>query len=135
MLWGPNEPSDNPFADSGSSVFKGIAMAMSEASKEATSAGPPPNKRRRTVLTEEDSASLTSMTDVVKDVSAAIHETKIEVFNPELYGAVMYMPDFTEEALICAFSHLVDNKAQGDVFVNMTEPHRFLWLRTWSRHD
>ena len=30
-----------------------------------------------------------------------------------------------------AFSHLVDNKAQGDAFVNMTHSHRVLWLRTW----
>ncbi|KAK3146845.1 hypothetical protein QOZ80_3BG0273250 [Eleusine coracana subsp. coracana] len=104
-----NEPLGNPFADSGSSVFKyetfdeektikvveGIAKAMGEASKEATSDGPPPPKRRRTVLTEEDSASLASMTDAVKDVAAAIRETKVEVLNPELCGAVMYMPGFT----------------------------------------
>jgi hypothetical protein len=42
------------------------------------------------------------MTDAVKDVAAAIRETKVEVIHPDLYGAVMYMPGFTEEALICA---------------------------------
>jgi hypothetical protein len=71
------------------------------------------------------------MTDAVRDVVAAIHETKVELVNPELYGAVMYMLGFNEEALIVAFSHLLDNKAQGDAFVKMTEAHRVLWLRTW----
>ncbi|KAK3144372.1 hypothetical protein QOZ80_4AG0312190 [Eleusine coracana subsp. coracana] len=108
-----------------------MAKAMGEASKEVTSAGPPPNKRRRTAITEEDSVVLCSMTEAVKDVAAAIRETKVEAFNPDLYGPVMYMPGFTEEALICAFSHLVDNKAQGDAFVQLTKPHRVLWLRTW----
>jgi hypothetical protein len=70
------------------------------------------------------------MTDAVRDVVAAIHETKVELVNPELYGAVMYMPGFNEEALIVAFSNLLD-KAQGDAFVKMTEAHRVLWLRTW----
>ncbi|KAK3165142.1 hypothetical protein QOZ80_1AG0029430 [Eleusine coracana subsp. coracana] len=144
---GSNEALGTPFADSASGssgvktepfdeekVVKSVeemAKAMGEASKEVTSAGPPPNKRRRTAMTEEDSVVLCSMTEAVKDVAAAIRETKVEAFNPELYGAVMYMPGFSEEALICAFSHLVDNKAQGDAFVQMTEPHRVLWLRTW----
>jgi hypothetical protein len=43
----------------------------------------------------------------------------------------MYMLGFNEEALIVAFSHLLDNKAQGDAFVKMTEAHRVLWLWTW----
>ena len=74
---------------------------------------------------------MAGMTEVVRDVASTICETKVEVLNPDLYGAVMYMPEFTEEALICAFSHLVDNKAQGDAFVNMTDSHRVLWLKTW----
>lgn len=99
--------------------------------KEATSGSAPGNKRKRAALSEEETMVLYQMTDAVKDVAAVIRETKVEVINPELYGAVMYMPGFTEEALICAFSHLVDNKAQGDAFVKMTDSHRVLWLRTW----
>ncbi|KAK3163290.1 hypothetical protein QOZ80_1AG0001740 [Eleusine coracana subsp. coracana] len=144
---GSNEALGTPFVDSasGSSGLKNepfdeekvvkfveeMAKAMGEASKEVTSVGPPPNKRRRTAMTEEDSVVLCSMTEAVKDVVAAIRETKVEAFNPELYGAVIYMPGFSEEALICAFFHLVDNKAQDDAFVQMTEPHRVLWLHTW----
>lgn len=89
------------------------------------------NKRKRSVLSDEDTLMLSKMTDAVKDVAAAIRETKVEVINPDLYVAVMYMPGFSEEALISAFSHLVDNKAQGDAFVHMTDSHRVLWLRTW----
>jgi hypothetical protein len=43
----------------------------------------------------------------------------------------MYTEGFTKEALIVAFSHLADNKAQGDGFVKMSDAHRVLWLRTW----
>ncbi|CAN6321965.1 unnamed protein product [Urochloa humidicola] len=111
-----------------------VAKLWGEASKDAkegTSGSGHGNKNKRVVLTEEDTMVLSNMTDAVKDVAAAIHETKVEVIHPELYGAVMYMPGFTEEALICAFSHLVDNKAQGDAFVKMTDSHRVLWLKTW----
>jgi len=69
---------------------------------------------------------MAGMIEAVRDVASAIHETKVEVLNPDLFGAVMYMPRFTKEALICAFSHLVDNKAQDDAFVNMTDSHRVL---------
>ncbi|TVU00437.1 hypothetical protein EJB05_54134, partial [Eragrostis curvula] len=146
---GSNEPLGNPIADSGSAikiesiddkaarVIDDIAGLMSEAAKDAkeatSSATPaaPGTKRKRCALSEEDNVALSSMTDAVKDVAAAIRETKVEVLNPDLYGSVMYMAGFTEEALICAFSHLVDNKAQGDAFVKMTEAHRVLWLRTF----
>ncbi|TVU04908.1 hypothetical protein EJB05_48052, partial [Eragrostis curvula] len=146
---GSNEPLGNPIADSGSAVkiesiddkaarvIDDIAGLMSEAAKDAkeatSSATPaaPGTKRKRCALSEEDSVALSSMTDAVKDVAAAIRETKVEVLNPDLYGSVMYMAGFTEEALICAFSHLVDNKAQGDAFVKMIEAHRVLWLRTF----
>jgi hypothetical protein len=38
---------------------------------------------------------------------------------------------FSEEALILTFSHLLENKSQGNTFVKMGENHRSLWLRTW----
>jgi hypothetical protein len=88
-------------------------------------------KRKRCTLTEEDQMVFSGMIEAVRDVAAAIRETKVELVNPELYGAVMYMPGFSDEALIVAFSHMLDNKAQGDAFVKMTEAHRVLWLRTW----
>jgi hypothetical protein len=91
----------------------------------------PSRKRKRSILSEEDHVVFSSMTEAVKDAATAIHETKVEVLNPDLYGVVMYTEGFTEEALIVAFSHLADNKAQGDGFVKMSDAHRVLWLRTW----
>jgi hypothetical protein len=96
------------------------------------------NKRKRFVFTEEDTTVFCQMTDAVKEVTSAIHETepeKPEIMHPDLYGVVMYMPGFPEEGLILAYSHLLDNKAQGDPFVGMVEPHCVLWMRTWlSKH-
>lgn len=48
----------------------------------------------------------------------------------DLYHAVMDVPGFTEEALIVAFSHILD-KAQGKGFVNMVDSHRVICLRTF----
>ncbi|KAG2553811.1 hypothetical protein PVAP13_9KG623600 [Panicum virgatum] len=123
------EPCDE---DKAAKVMEDAARVFAEVCKENKEENSgPSNKRKRCVLTEEDHVVFTGMTEAVKDVAAAIRETKVEVVNPDLYGAVMYMPGFTEEALIVAFSHLVDNKAQGDAFVNMSDSHRVLWLRTW----
>ena len=43
----------------------------------------------------------------------------------------MDMPRFTEEALIVAFNHLLDNKAQGKGFVDMVDSHGVIWLRNF----
>lgn len=125
------EPYDE---DKAAKCIDDAAKVFGEAPKETIeviSGSGPSKKRKRSVLTEEDHLVMSSMTEAVRDVASAIRETKVEVFNPDLYSAVMFMPGFSEEALICAFSHLVDNKAQGDAFVNMAENHRVLWLRTW----
>jgi hypothetical protein len=43
----------------------------------------------------------------------------------------MFVPGFTDEALMCAYAHLLDNKALGKVFVKMSDSHRVLWLMTF----
>ncbi|CAO2192808.1 unnamed protein product [Urochloa humidicola] len=93
------------------------------------------NKRKRTMLSEEDVVVMTGMTDAVHDVAAAIRDTKVEDVHPKLYEAVMFMPGFPEEALMVAYSHLIDNKALGSSFVTWNDAHRVLWLRTFlSKH-
>jgi hypothetical protein len=89
------------------------------------------SKRKMSMLTKEYTLVLSSVTDVVNNVVEAICSTKVDEVHPDLYSAVMFMPRFTEEALIVAFSHLVDNKAQGTTFVGMSHSHRVLWLRTF----
>ncbi|KAK3142959.1 hypothetical protein QOZ80_4BG0355100 [Eleusine coracana subsp. coracana] len=68
------------------------------------------NKRKTCMLNDEDYNVMSRMTTVVRDVADAICETKVEPSHPDLYSAVMFMPGFTEEALIVAYSHLLDNK-------------------------
>lgn len=96
------------------------------------------NKRKRSALTDVQTilvTNITHMTEAVNNVATAIRETKTEEVHPDLYGAVMYMPGFTSEALLVAFSHLLDNKALGTAFVGMSEEHHVLWLRTFlTRH-
>ncbi|CAO2206314.1 unnamed protein product [Urochloa humidicola] len=93
------------------------------------------NKRKRTMLSEEDVIVMAGMTDAVNNVAQVIRETKTEDVHPKLYEVVMFMPGFTEEALMAAYSHLIDNKALGTSFVTWNDSHRVLWLRTFlSKH-
>jgi hypothetical protein len=89
------------------------------------------NKRKRCMLSEGDIIVLTSMIDAVNNVPSAIRETKVEDSHPELYGAVVFMPGFTDEALMAAYNHLLGNKAQDSAFVKMNDSYRVLWLRTY----
>ncbi|KAJ1294164.1 hypothetical protein BS78_01G125000 [Paspalum vaginatum] len=88
-------------------------------------------KRKRSLLTEDDCVVLTGITADVNNVVDAIRETKVVEMHPDLYGVVMNIPGFTDEALLVAYSHLLDNKAQGIAFVGMHDTHRVLWLRTF----
>jgi hypothetical protein len=93
------------------------------------------SKRKRSMLSEEGTLVLSSVTDVVNNVAKAICSTKIDEVHPDLYAVVMFMHGFTKETLIVAFSHLVDNKAQGTTFVGMSHSHRVLWIRTFLTKD
>ena len=86
-------------------------------------------KRKRPYFSEEEVLIMTNMIDVVNNVANALRETGPAHVDANLYHAVMDMPGFSEEALIVAFSHLLDNKAQVTSYVNMVDSHRLLWLR------
>jgi hypothetical protein len=73
---------------------------------------------------------MTNMTDTVNNVASALRETGPAHVDAD-YHVVMDMPGFSEEALIVAFSHLMDNKAQATAYVKMVDSHRVLWLRTF----
>ena len=74
---------------------------------------------------------LTNMSDVVNNVANVLREIGPAHVDANLYLAMMEMPGFSEEALIVAYTFLLDNKAQGRGFVNMTNGHRSIWLRTF----
>ncbi|TVU41876.1 hypothetical protein EJB05_15433, partial [Eragrostis curvula] len=103
-------------------------VAKNQGESTNTAAG---SKRKRTCFDEHEAMVLSNMTAAVNNVAEAIRESKPDEVHPDLYASVMYMPGFTEEALMVAFSYLVDNKAQGIAFVGMSDSHRVLWLRTF----
>jgi len=73
-------------------------------------------KRKRGSFTEAEMLMLTNMSDAVNNVANALRETRPAHVDANLYLAVMEMPDFTEEALIVAYTYLLDNKAKaGDL--------------------
>jgi hypothetical protein len=71
------------------------------------------------------------MFDVVNNVANALRETRPAHVDANLYLTAMDMPDFSQEALIVAYTFLLDNKARRRGFVNMTDVHRTLWLHTF----
>jgi hypothetical protein len=117
--------------DEGKSPKNGSDMAKVFADGFKGSDAGPSSKRKRSLLSDDDCVVLSGMSQAVNNVADAIRDTKVPIVHPELYGAVMYIPGFSEDALIVAFNHLVDNKAQGTAFVGMTEAHRLLWLRNF----
>jgi hypothetical protein len=71
------------------------------------------------------------MSDAVNNVANVLKETGPAHVDANLYFVVMEMPGFSQEALIVAYTYLLENKAQRRGFVNMTDSHRTLWLQTF----
>jgi hypothetical protein len=68
-------------------------------------------KRKRACFSEEEVLIMTNMTYTVNNVANVLRETSPAHVDTDSYHVVMDMPDFSEEALIAAFSRLLDNKA------------------------
>ncbi|CAD6218423.1 unnamed protein product [Miscanthus lutarioriparius] len=88
-------------------------------------------KRKRGNFTEDEMLMLTNMSDVVNNVANALRETGPAHVDANLYLAVMETPSFSKEALIVAYTYLLDNKTQGRGFVGMTESNRDIWLKNY----
>ena len=88
-------------------------------------------KRKRGTFSEDEMLMLTNMSDAVNNVANALRETGPAHVDANLYLAVMEMPSFTEEAMIVAYTYLLDNKTQGRGFVGMSDSHRDIWLRNY----
>ena len=86
-------------------------------------------KRKRGNFSEEEMLMMTNMTDAVNNVASTLRETRHAHVDPNLYLAVMEMPGFTTEALIVAYTYMLENQALGKGFVNMAISHRDIWLR------
>jgi hypothetical protein len=80
------------------------------------------NKRKRGHFSEEEMLMMTNMNDAINNVANAILKTGAAHVDPDLYLAVMEMLDFSIEALIVAYTHLLENKLVATGFVNMSTP-------------
>ncbi|KAJ1283303.1 hypothetical protein BS78_03G118200 [Paspalum vaginatum] len=89
------------------------------------------SSRKKRKITEEEGAYMTSMTNAVQNVADALTTPVHNEMPPGLYNAVMLIPGFTDEALMYALQNLLDNKTLGLCFMEMSDPHRVLWLRTF----
>ena len=91
----------------------------------------PHKDQTETYPSEDEMLMMTNMTDAVNNVANALRETGPAHVDLDLYLAVMEMHGFTTEALIVAYTYLLENKALGRGFVNMAISHRDIWLRNY----
>ncbi|WVZ51535.1 hypothetical protein U9M48_002672 [Paspalum notatum var. saurae] len=103
----------------------GPKLTDEKVSKVGSSSG----KRKR--ISEEEGGYMTTMTQAVQNVVDALTTPVYNEMPPGLYNAVLSIPGFTDEALMYALQNLLDNKALGLCFMEMSDPHRVLWLRTF----
>ncbi|CAO2152248.1 unnamed protein product [Urochloa humidicola] len=106
---------------------KATTTATAEAPVSETVGG----KRKRGHFSEEEMLMMTNMNDAINNVANAMLKTGVAHVDPDLYLAVMEMTDFSTEALIVGYTHFLENKAVATGFVNMSTPHRAIWLRTY----
>jgi len=88
-------------------------------------------KRKRPNFSEDEMLMMTNMTDAVNNVANALRETGPAHVDLDLYLAFMEMHGFTTEALIVAYTYLLENKSLGTGFVNMAISHMDIWLRNY----
>jgi hypothetical protein len=88
-------------------------------------------RERGGTFTEDEMIMITNISDVVRDVASALRETRAGHVDPDLYLVVLDMPTFTTEALICAYTYLLENKALDTGFVKIETSHRDIWLRNY----
>ena len=91
----------------------------------------PGKKRKRSMLGEDDVVAITCMTEAVKAVATAITISSPPDVHPALYEAIMATKGYIPEAQMVALSHLFDNMAIGNDFIQIAEDHMDLWLRTF----
>jgi hypothetical protein len=73
-------------------------------------------------FSEEEMLMMTNMADAVNNVVNAMLKTGAAHVDPDLYLVFMEMLEFSTEALIVAYTHLLENKAVATRFVNMSTP-------------
>jgi hypothetical protein len=86
-------------------------------------------KRRK--IFQEEVDLMKGMIKAVQGVGEALKAPHRNEVHKDLYGCVMGCPGYSQEALMFALVYLLKNNAEGLCFVQMTEAHRILWLRTY----
>ena len=76
-------------------------------------------KRKRANFSEDEMLMMTNMTDAMNNVANALRETGPAHVDVDLYLTVMEMLGFSVEALIVAYTYLLDNKALARGYVSM----------------
>jgi hypothetical protein len=71
------------------------------------------------------------MIKAVESVGDALRIPQHNEVHADLYGCVMSYPGYIQEALMVALVYLLKNKAERLCFVQMSEEHRILCLKTY----
>ncbi|CAM0876470.1 unnamed protein product [Alopecurus aequalis] len=127
-LGSPDEPDTQEWQTINAEVAGENHQGTSPKTAEAAAGG---KKRKMGALVDEEVLVFTSMTEAVREVASAIRESVLVDVDPGLYEVVMTTTGYSDGTKMVAFSHLLDNKAQGQGFMKMAEDHQKLWLQTF----
>jgi hypothetical protein len=86
-------------------------------------------KKRK--LGSDEMEMMGGMIKAVESVGHALRTPQHNEVHTDLYGCVMGCHGYTQEALMYALVYLLKNKVEGLCFVQMSEEHRILWLKTY----
>ena len=84
------------------------------------------DKGKKMKMPYEDEYMMVMMTEDVTKVANASKKPQHNEVHLDLYKSVMETPGICKDALMFAICHLLQNKAEGLCFVQMTEAHRVL---------
>jgi hypothetical protein len=88
-------------------------------------------KRKRGNFIEDEMVLLANMSDAVRDIVSALRGTGAAHVDLDLYLVVLEMEGFTTEALIVAYTYLLENKAIASGFMKIQSSHINVWMRTY----
>jgi hypothetical protein len=117
-------------SDMGKTDAQFVKPSASKSEKEVASDGNERGGKRRR-LTQEEADLMGGMVKAVENVGEALKAPQHNEVHEDLYACVMGCPGYTQEALMVALVYLLKNKAEGLCFVQMSEEHRVLWLKTY----
>jgi hypothetical protein len=127
---GQSQPINLDGAEAESSHMGADSQGQDKGKNPSQSTQPINLKRKR--ASDDEYVVMLGMTEAVGKVAEALIAPQHNELHPDLYQSVMTTEGFSDESLMFALCYLLQHKAEGLCFVQMTKEHRVLCSsQTW----